>query len=76
MESNLLQMLFGKYGKAQLTPQETYEVTGRSVAMLQKDRTDGVGIEYIKIGKGPNAKVFYPIKSIVDFLENKTIKTA
>jgi hypothetical protein len=75
MESNLLQMLFTKYGKAQLTPIETYEVTGRSVAMLQKDRTDGVGIEYLKIGKGTNAKVFYPIKAIVEFLENNRIKT-
>jgi hypothetical protein len=72
----LLQILFNKYGKAQLSPTETVEVTGRSHSMLQKDRTDGVGIEYIKVGKGTSAKVFYPIASIVAFLENNTIKTA
>jgi hypothetical protein len=44
--------------------------------MLQKDRTDGVGIEYVKVGKGKNAKVFYPITSIVAFLENNIVKTA
>jgi hypothetical protein len=70
------QLIFNKYGKVQLNPDETVEVTGRSHSMLQKDRTDGVGIEYIKVGKGKNAKVFYPIASIVAFIENNTIKTA
>ena len=72
----LLQILFNKYGKAQLSPDETVEVTGRSKAMLQKDRMDGVGVEYVKVGKGTNAKVFYPIASIVSFIENNTVKTA
>jgi len=73
---NLLELLFNKYGKSQLNPNETAEVTGRSRCMLAKDRMDGVGVDYVKMGKGTNAKVFYPIKSIVEFLENNTIKTA
>lgn len=73
---DLLQIIFNRYGKAQLSPDEASEVSNRSTAMLQKDRTDGVGIEYIKVGKGKNAKVYYPIASIVSFLENNTVKTA
>lgn len=73
---DLLQIIFNQYRKVQLSPDETAEVSNRSKAMLQKDRTDGVGIEYVKVGKGKNAKVFYPITSIVAFLENNTVKTA
>ncbi|MCX6074906.1 MAG: DNA-binding protein [Campylobacterales bacterium] len=72
----LLQILFNQYKKVNLSPDETAKVSNRSKAMLAKDRMDGVGIEYIKMGKGTNAKVFYPIKAIVEFLETNTIKTA
>lgn len=73
---DLLQILFNRYGKMQLRPNETAEVTGRSTTSLQRDRMDGVGIDYVKVGKGTNAKVFYPIASIVQFLESNTIQTA
>lgn len=76
MELGLLQIIFNQYRKVNLSPDETAEVSSRSKAMLQKDRTDGVGIEYVKVGKGKNAKVFYPITAIVAFLENNTVKTA
>lgn len=75
MNTSVLEHLLNRFQKVQLTPSETSEITGRSIQMLQKDRTDGVGIEYIKMGKGKNSKVFYPIKSIADFLENNTVKT-
>lgn len=76
MGTPLFQILFESYKKVQLTPLETAEVTGRSATMLQKDRMAGLGIDYVKVGKGPNAKVYYPIACIVEFLENNTIKTA
>ena len=73
---DLLQILFDKYGKAQLTPQETAEVTGRSVIMLQKDRMAGIGLRYVKVGKQKSAKVYYPLTEIINFLENNQIQTA
>ena len=73
---DLLQLLFDKYGKAQLTPEEAAEVTGRSKIMLQKDRMAGVGLRYVKVGKQKSAKVYYPLTEIVNFLENNQVKTA
>ncbi len=73
---NLLQILFNKYGKAQLNPQETAEVTGRSKIMLQKDRMAGIGLKYVKVGKEKSAKVYYPLTEIVNFLENNQVQTA
>ena len=72
---DLLQILFDKYGKAMLTPDETFEVTGRSKIMLQKDRMAGVGLRYVKIGKQKSAKVYYPLTEIVNFLENNQVQT-
>jgi len=72
---DLLQILFNKYGKAQLTPEETAEVTGRSKIMLQKDRMAGIGLRYVKVGKQKSAKVYYPLSEIVNFLENNTVVT-
>ena len=73
---DLLQLLFNKYGKAQLTPDEAAEVTGRSKIMLQKDRMAGVGLGYVKVGKQKSAKVYYPLTEIINFLDNNQIKTA
>lgn len=73
---DLLQLLFDKYGKALLTPEETAEVTGRSKIMLQKDRMAGVGLRYVKVGKQKSAKVYYPLTEIVNFLENNQVQTA
>lgn len=73
---DLLQILFDKYGKAQLNPDETAEVTGRSKIMLQKDRMAGVGFRYVKVGKQKSAKVYYPLTEIVNFIENNQVQTA
>lgn len=73
---DLLQLLFDKYCKAQLTPEETAKVTGRSKIMLQKDRMAGVGLRYVKVGKQKSAKVYYPLTEIVNFLENNQVQTA
>lgn len=76
VDKSLLNFLLDQYKKIQLDPHETSTVTGRSAIMLAKDRMAGVGIEYIKIGKGKNAKVYYPLTAIVEYLENNKIKTA
>ena len=73
---DLLQILFNKYGKVQLSPDETSEATGRSKIMLQKDRMAGVGLRYVKVGKQKSAKVYYPLTEIVNFLENNQVQTA
>ena len=73
---DLLQLLFDKYGKTQLTPEETATVTGRSKIMLQKDRMAGIGLQYVKVGKQKSAKVYYPLTEIVNFLDNNQVQTA
>ncbi len=73
---NLLELLFNKYEKTQLRPDETAEAVNRSVYSLRDDRKAGIGIGYIKIGKGQSGKIYYPLQEIVNFLENSTIKTA
>jgi len=73
---NLLEILYNKYGTVQLTPKQAAEATNRSVFSLRDDRKAGIGIGYIKIGKGRSGKIYYPLQEIVNFLENSTIKTA
>ena len=73
---DLLQILFNKYGKVQLKPDETAEAIGRSVFSLRDDRRKGIGLNYIKIGKGQSGKIYYPLEEIVNYLQNNTIQTA
>lgn len=73
---NLLELLFNKYGSAQLTPDQAAEATNRGIYSLRDDRKAGIGIGYIKVGKGQSGKIYYPLQEIVNFLENNTVKTA
>ena len=73
---NLLEILFNKYGTVQLSPTQTAEATKRSIYSLRDDRKAGIGIGYIKIGKGQSGKIYYPLQEIVNFLDNNTVKTA
>ncbi len=73
---DLLQILFNKYGKVQLKPGEAAEAIGRSVFSLRDDRRKGIGLGYIKVGKGQSGKIYYPLEEIVNYLQNNTIKTA
>jgi len=61
-------MLFEKYGTATLATPQASEVTGRSVASLESDRREGIGIEFIRLGGKPNSPVRYPLHSVSKFL--------
>ena len=64
------QMLFDKYGTANLTTKQTSEVVGRSTASLELDRRNGEGIPYNRIGPKDNSPVRYPLHEIIKFLNN------
>jgi len=73
---DMLEVIFSKYGKMMLRTNEVAELTGRSESMLVKDRMEGVGAPYIKMGKGHSATVYYPLNELVQWIEEKQIKTA
>lgn len=73
-KKELIDLLFSRYGKVMLSPDETAEVTGRSKIMLQKDRMAGVGLGYVKVGKQKSARVYYPLINIIDFICIQDIK--
>ena len=50
---------------------EVAEVTSRSVSTLRNERSRGVGIPYIKIGRS----VRYSSTDVSDYMESRKIKT-
>ncbi len=67
---NYIPMLFEKYGTALLTPKQTSEVTGRSVASLTMDRRAGEGIPFKRLGSGENSPVRYPLEAISTWIND------
>jgi excisionase family DNA binding protein len=60
--------------KAALSPKEAAQYLGLSAPTLKRMRAQGIGINYVKIGK-KNSRILYPIKELDKFLSNtkKTI---
>ncbi len=63
-------ILYDKYGTANLTTKQTSEVIGRSVASLEADRRNGVGISFKRVGGKNNSPVRYPLHEISKFINN------
>ncbi|MDR1007637.1 MAG: helix-turn-helix domain-containing protein [Campylobacteraceae bacterium] len=55
--------------KKALTPKEAAQYIRLSVSTLSRMRSQGIGIPYIKTGKG-NSAVRYSIKALNEFLAN------
>ena len=51
-----------------LTEQELHEITKRSVKAIQKDRLDGIGPKFVKLGR----LVRYRAADVVEWLEKQT----
>lgn len=63
-------ILFDKYQTALLATKQVSEVTGRSVASLEADRRNGIGISFKRVGGHDNSPVRYPLHEVSKFLNN------
>lgn len=58
-----------------LSPKEASRFLGVSVNLLQKWRTLGVAIPYVKLGHSSSSIIRYNLDDLLEYLENKKIKT-
>lgn len=70
----MTKLLFDKYGKIQLTTEETSEILGRKKKTLETDRTEARGLPYSKCN-GLRGQVTYSITAIAKHLIENQIKT-
>jgi len=61
--------------KKYLSPKDTALYLGVSIDLLQKWRSQGVGIPYIKLGDSVSSLIRYDIDELNKYLKSKTIKT-
>lgn len=69
----IIDLLFSKYSTILLSKKQTAFITNQSVSSLDRDRKQGIGIEYIQETETSN--VYYSIYSIAEYLVAKKIKT-
>ena len=71
----LAELLFGDFKKLTLTTDETAQVTDRSAISLTRDRAEGIGIPFTKLGKGNGSdRVKYNIYDIARFIVSRKTK--
>jgi excisionase family DNA binding protein len=58
-----------------LSPKEAAKYLGVSVELLQKWRSNGVGIPFMKLGDSTSSLIRYDIDELNKYLQSKTIKT-
>lgn len=76
-QKELFSTLFEAYKKAMLSRKETAKVIGVSVATLDRLKSEGIGVEYVKMSsKGANGTVKYPLQAIVRYLTENNVQTA
>lgn len=61
--------------KKALSTKETAEYISVSIDLLQKWRSQGIGIPYIKLGDSVSSLIRYDIDELNKYLKSKTIKT-
>lgn len=54
-----------------LNEKKVAEITGRALSTLRNERSRGVGISYIKVGRS----VRYNITDVIEFMESQKIHT-
>lgn len=57
------------------SPKEAAEYLGISVDLLQKWRSNGMGIPYIKLGESSSSLIRYDIEELNKYIQSKCIKT-
>lgn len=75
-EINLLAyMIFLSIGSLVITAQQTAVFTMRSEISLKRDREEGIGIPYVKLGKQLGSdKVLYGIYDVAKFIVSRKSK--
>ena len=58
-----------------LPPKQAAIYLGVSVDLLQKWRTKGIGVPYIKLGESTSSLIRYDREALDKYLKSKTIKT-
>lgn len=58
-----------------LSPREASKLLGISIHLLQKWRSLGVGIPYIKLGQSKSSVIRYRKSDLLKYLNENTIKT-
>lgn len=64
-----------KYHIKYLSPREAAKYLSVSIDILQKWRTKGIGIPYIKLGESTSSLIRYDRDELDKYLKSKTIKT-
>ena len=73
----LVNVLFQEYKSLTLPPVQTAKVVPRSEFSLKRDRDEGIGIPYTKVGKQTGSdKVLYNIYDIAKFIVSRKTKVA
>ncbi len=68
-------LLFEKYGAVTISTKSTAEVTTRSTMSLTRDRAAGIGIPFLKLGKGNGSdRVMYSVYDIARFIVSRKQK--
>lgn len=57
-----------------LSPKEASILLSVSVNLLQKWRTQGVGIPYVKMGSSSSSIIRYKVDDLLEYVENQKIK--
>lgn len=68
-------MLFSKYQKLTLTPEEVQESIGITVNTLKAARLNGTGIPYVKLNGVARSKPLYSISTIAEEIVKREITT-
>lgn len=58
-----------------LSPKEASAFLGVSVNLLQKWRTQCVGIPYVKLGESTSSIIRYSLDDLIEYVNSKKIKT-
>ena len=73
----LVNVLFEEFKSLTIPPKPTAKVVPRSEFSLKRDRDEGIGIPYTKVGKQTGSdKVLYNIYDIAKFIVSRKTKVA
>lgn len=70
----LVSVLFDKHGKIALSPKEVAEIIGVSEALLEKDRSENIGIPFTRVNGKERGKPLYNITAIAKTLIGNEVK--
>ncbi|MFY9088920.1 hypothetical protein [Arcobacter aquimarinus] len=70
----MVSVLFDKHGKIALSPKEVAQILGVSEALLEKDRSENIGIPFTRVNGKERGKPLYNITAIAKTLIGNEVK--